>query len=353
MRYCFFLAAALLAWTASGAERVFNFGEYTLDQSPSNFVSTVTGQGKPADWKVILDQAPSAMPARDPNAPAMTQHAVVAQMGGLPVNQYFPMLVFNEDKFEDFTFSTRFKIVGGGLAQMGGIVFRYQDPKNYYVLTASVLDQRFWFFKIVNGVRSDKLIGPQIEIARDQWREMAVQCEGNHIHCLLDGKEIIPMITDSSFVDGKIGFWTKSDSVVYFTDAKVNFTPRETLAQSLVSDSVTEFPKLQGMKIFAIRSGETNTVVVAAKDLKELRQPGGKTELDVIHSGKSYISRDKKAGTVTVTMPLRDRNGDAIAAVAFLMKTFPGEMDDTAALKAKTMMKKMEPRVTSLEDLLQ
>ena len=75
---------------------------------------------------------------------------------------------------------------------MGGIVFRYQDPKNYYVLTASVLDKHFWFFKIVNGVRSDKLIGPPIEIAKDEWHEMAVQCEGNHIHCLLDGKEIIP-----------------------------------------------------------------------------------------------------------------------------------------------------------------
>jgi Domain of Unknown Function (DUF1080) len=353
MRYCLFLAAALLACPASGAERVFNFGEYTFDQTPSNFVSAVTGSGKPGPWKVILDETPSAMPARDTNAPAMTQHAVVAQMGGLPVNLHFPMLVFNDEKYDDFTFSTRFKIVGGGLAQMGGIVFRYQDPKNYYVLTASVLDKHFWFFKIVNGVRSDKLIGPPIEIATGEWHEMTVQCDGNHIHCLLDGKETIPMITDSSFVNGKVGFWTKSDSAVYFTDAKVNFTPRETLAQSLVSDVLTEFPKLDGIKMFAIRPGETNAVVVAGKDPKELRQPGGKEELDVIHNGRSYIGRNKKVGTVTVTAPLRDRNGDAIAAVAFVMKTFPGETDDTAALRAQAMMKRMQPRVTSLEDLLQ
>jgi hypothetical protein len=35
------------------------------------------------------------------------------------------------------------------------------------------------------------------------------------------------------------------------------------------------------------------------------------------------------------------------------MKSFPGEMEDTAALKAQAMMKTMQPRVTSLEDLLQ
>jgi hypothetical protein len=351
MRYCFLLAA-LLAWTASGAERVFNFGEYSFDQTPSNFVSAVTGRGGLGDWKVMLDEAPSLMPARDTNAPAMTQHAVLAQLDRYRVDQHFPVIVCNDDKFDDFTFSTRFKIVSGGVAQMGGIVFRYQNPTNYYVLVASVLDKHFWFFKIVNGVRSDRLIGPAIEISKNEWHEMSVKCEGNHINCLFDGKQIIPMMTDDSFMSGKVGFWTKSDSVVYFTDSKVDFTPRDILAQALVSDTVQEYSRVLDMKIFAIRPGDTNVVVVASKDPKDLRQRGGKVETDVVHNGKSYYGRDKKAGTVTVTAPLRDRNGDVIAAVVFVMKAFPGETEDTALVKSQTMIKKLEPRVTSLDDLL-
>jgi hypothetical protein len=351
MRYCFFLAV-LLAWTASGAERVFNFGEYPFDKTPSNFISAVTGRGAPGEWKVMLDEAPSLMPARDTNAPSMTQHAVLAQLERFAVDQHFPVLVYNDDKFGDFTFNTRFKIVAGGLGQMGGVVFRYQDPQNYYVLVASVLDKHFWFFKIVNGVRSERLIGPAIEISKNEWHEISVKCEGNHIDCLFDGKQIIPMITDDSFSSGKVGFWTKSDSVVYFTDAKVNFTPRETLAQALVSDTVREYSRVLGMKIFAAHPGDTNVIVVAAMDPKELRKPGGKTEDDVVHNGRSYFGRDKKAGTVTVTVPLRDRNGDAVAAVAFVMKAFPGETEETALVKSRTMIKKLEPRVTSLEDLL-
>ena len=352
MRHCFLLLA-LLAWTASGAEHVFNFGEYPFDQAPSNFVSAVTGAGKPGEWKVMLDQAPSLMPARDTNAPAMTQHAVLAQLERFALDQHFPVLTYNDEKFDDFTFSTRVKIVGGAVGQMGGVVFRYRDPKNYYVLVASVLDKHFWFFKIVNGLRSERLIGPAIEIAKDEWHDISVQCQGNHINCLFDGKQIIPMITDDSFSSGKVGFWTKSDSVVYFTDAKVNYTPRETLAQTLVSETTADYSRVLGMKIFAMRPGDTNSVVVAAKDAKDLRQAGGKVETDVIHNGKSYLSRDKKAGTMTVTAPLRDRNGDSIAAVVFVLKAFPGETEDTALVKSQTMIKKIEPRVTSLNDLLQ
>jgi hypothetical protein len=346
------LAAACLTTAAFGAERDFNFGEYPVGETPSNFLSTVTGEGQPGSWKIILDETPSAMPARDPKAPAVTERAVLAQLSRSAVDAHFPVLVLNDDTFNDFTFSTRFKIVGGAMAEMAGVVFRYQDEKNYYVLMASALDNRFWFFKIVNGIRS-KLIGPPIDIPKNEWHGITVQCEGNHIHCQLDGKEIIPMITDTSFSGGKVGFWTKSDSVSYFADAKLEFTPRETLAQSLVSDTLKKFSKLEDLKIFAVPPGGHEPQVVAGKDEKDIHQPGGDAERDVIHNGKSYFGRNKKRGTVVVTVPLRDRNGEPIAAVVFEMKSFPGEMEDTAALKAQAMMKTMQPRVTSLEDLLQ
>ena len=38
-----------------------------------------------------------------------------------------------------------------------GVAFRYQDPKNYYVVRASALGGNVRFYKFVNGVRSDPL----------------------------------------------------------------------------------------------------------------------------------------------------------------------------------------------------
>jgi hypothetical protein len=353
MRNVIFLAAALLALPVFGTERVLNYGDYPLDSTPSNFVSTVGGTGKPGSWKIILDDAPSAMPGRNPDSHTLTKQSVVAQLAEVGINDHFPMLVLNDETFDDFKFTTRFKIAGGGVAKMAGIVFRYQNEKNYYVLMASVLDHHFWFFKVVNGLRSDKLIGPQIQISENEWHEMSVQCEGNHIHCLLDGKEVIPMLTDSSFTKGKIGFWTKSDSVSYFADSKITYTPQEILAQILVNDALTKFSKLVDLKIFATRPGGSEPVIVASKESKQLGEPGGKVEKDVIANAKSYYGKDKKAGTVTLTVPLRDRNGDSVAAIAVIMKSFPGETEDTAAIRTQTIVKSLEPRVTSLEDLLQ
>src|SRR5215469_10452266 len=139
MRTSVFAMTVLLALPVLAAERNLNFGDFPLDQTPSNFLSTVGGQGKPGDWRVILDDTPSAMPSRNPNAPSLTQHSVVAQLARNAINEHFPMLVLNDDTFGDFKFTTRFKIAGGALAEMAGIVFRYQDEKNYYVLMASAL----------------------------------------------------------------------------------------------------------------------------------------------------------------------------------------------------------------------
>lgn len=354
MRNVIFLATALLALPAFGNERGLNFSDYPLDETPSNFVSAVGGSGDRGRWKIILDDIPSAMPARDPNAPALAKHSVLAQLARDQIQNHFPMLVLNDDSFGDFTFTTRFKIVSGDITKMAGIVFRYQDEKNYYVLMASARDNHFWFFKVVDGYRG-KLIGPQVTIPRNEWHAITVQCEGDHIHCLLDGKEIIPMITDAvdSFKTGKVGFWTMADSVSYFADAKISYTPRQILAQTLVDDSLKRFPKLVTLKIFATRAGESGPVVIAGKDGKQVGQPGGKVEQDVIANGRSYYGKDKKAGTVTLTVPLRDRNGDSVAALAVVMKTFPGETEDTAAIKSQSVVQNIEPRISSLQDLLE
>lgn len=352
MRNFILCVAVLLALRAAAVERSINFSDYPLEQTPTNFNSIVAGQGKPGDWKVILDDDASALPSLTPNAPAVAKRAVLAQLARDPRNDHFPMLVLTNESFGDFKFSTRFKIVGGGSAQMAGIVFRMQDEKNYYVLMASALDNRFWFFKVVDGQRGP-LIGPTAEIHKGEWHELAVECEGNHIRCLLDSKELIPTMTDSSFIAGKLGFWTKSDSVSYFVDAKLNYTPREILAQTLVNDATNEFPRLLGLKIFAARAGEKNPVIIASDDQKEIGAAGSEVENDVIRNGKVYYKKEKAKGSVTVTVPLRDRNGDAVAAVAVVMKPFPGETQDTAALRAQSVVKKgMQPRVPSLEDLL-
>ena len=58
-------ALALLTLPLAAAERKFDFSEVRENQTPPGFRSTVTGQGKPGDWRVILDEVPSLLPGAD------------------------------------------------------------------------------------------------------------------------------------------------------------------------------------------------------------------------------------------------------------------------------------------------
>ena len=167
---------------------------------------------------------------------------VLAQLSEDITDERFPMLLYDDQEFGDFEFTTRFMNVRGAFEQMAGLAFRVVDENNYYYVRASSIGSTFRFFKVVKGLRSDA-IGVDLEIQRGQWHEMSVRCHGNQIECFLNGKQVIPTITDNSFIAGMVGFWTKSDAVAYFTDAHLSFTPRETTGEVLIREALRQYPR--------------------------------------------------------------------------------------------------------------
>src|SRR3989442_14128579 len=137
MRSALFWVLALLALPALAAERKFDFGEFRENQTPPGFRSAVTGQGKPGDWKIILDDVPPLLPPLTPQAPAVTKRAVLAQLSQDPTDEHFPLLIFEDEIFGDFTLNTRFKTVRGLSEQMAGIAFPLQNENQYYLLRAT------------------------------------------------------------------------------------------------------------------------------------------------------------------------------------------------------------------------
>ena len=347
MRNIFWLLClAMTSLPAVAAEKFFSFSE-SLDKTPTGFRSALTGQGKPGDWKIILDDAPSAFQALTPQATAsVAKKPVLAQLSEDMRDEHFPILIYDGDGYGDFTFTTKFKTVKGVMEQMAGVAFRIQDETNYYVVRASSIGNTFRFYKVVNGERGT-IVGPEIKIEKNVWHEITVDCKGNQIHCLLNGKEVIPAITDNTFTSGKIGFWTKSDSVSYFADPKITYTPREPYLQKLLGDALKKNPKLLGLKVFA--PSEKSCAVIASIHPEDRGQLGGKTEEAVLMKGEVGFRRTK--GEVTVTWPLRDRNGDPIAALQVAMKGFPGETEQTAILRGLPIKKEIEASLQDAKDL--
>jgi hypothetical protein len=337
---------AAFAFSTSAAELSFDFAQMTVGQSPTGFVSTVTAEGKPGDWKIIEDEVPSAFAPLSPNAPKTNKRRVLAQVSQDQTDEHFPLLIFGGETFGDFSLTTKFKCVSGEKEQMAGIAFRIQDEKNYYVVRASALGNSFRFYKFVNGMRSAP-IGPEVKVTPNTWHEMTISCKGSEIRCSLNGQEI-PMMTDHSFAAGKIGFWTKSDSVSYFTDAKMTYTPREPLAQKIIRDMMTNNPRLIGLKLFA-HDGNQQMKLLASSNEKEIGQSGTEVEENVVAKDQVYTAKTRQ--TVTVILPVRDRNGDAIAALHVIMKSFLGQTENNAIARALPLNQELSHRIASAKNL--
>ncbi len=341
------LLAVLVVVSSPGAELAFNFGDSASDNLPPGFTNIVVGKGEPGGWKIVMDEMPTAFAPLTDKTPGSSRRAVLAQTSMDITDEHFPVLVYTKETFDDFTLTTKFKLVEGVSEQMAGLVFRFQDERNFYVMRASGLGNNVRFYKVVESLRSQP-IGPSVPVARRVWHELKLECRGNKITGWLNGELVIPELMDTSFKSGKIGFWTKSDSVSYFTDAKITFTPRESPAQILVRDTLAKYPRLLGLKIYLLdEKGQPR--VVASRDEQEVGETGGNPEKTVIAGGKVFYGKGND--TVSVLQPLRDRNGEPIAAVRLTMTSFTGQTEQSALQRALPIVKSMQARVRSLDEL--
>jgi hypothetical protein len=332
----------------SAAELVFDFGQSAETNPPAGFRSAITGSGRPGTWHILMDEVPPILAPLTPQAPVVTRQPVLAQVSEDPSDEHFPLLIYEGEVFDDFTFSTRFKLVQGKVEQMAGLAFRIQNETNYYVVRASALGNTFRFYKVVDGARGT-VIGPEIKIPSGEWHEMSVTCKGNEIRCALNGKEVIPPLQDNTFSLGKVGFWTKSDSVSYFAGARVVYRPREMPAKRLVQNAMKEYSRLLGLEIYMARAESETPKCIAGFPESVVGKTGGAAELDVIRRGAMYYGKEKES--VSVTRPLRDKNGDPIAAVRVKMKTFAGQTEQNAIVRAMPVVNMLQGGVQNREDL--
>jgi hypothetical protein len=154
----------------------------------------------------------------DANAPSKPN--VVAQISTDKTDYRFPLLVSDEGSFKDLELSVKFKAVAGEVDRAGGLVFRLKDANNYYIVRANALEDNYRLYHVVKGSRR-QFAGVNFKVTSGEWHELKIECVGNKIMCYYDGVKKIEA-TDDTFKDsGKIGLWTKADSVTYFDDVKV------------------------------------------------------------------------------------------------------------------------------------
>jgi hypothetical protein len=208
----FFLSVFLILSSALFGE-VINFDKDEAEKAPTGFIFGLTGKGKPGVWVIKKDTtAPSAQ-------------NILAQMNADPVSYRFPLCVYEAFTAKDVDLSVKYKPVSGQEDQAAGIVWRYQDQDNYYIVRANARENNVVLYKVEKGVRTDlplvgkgRTYGVKAKIASGEWGILRVVVEGSRFEVYSNGIKLFE-VEDTTFpMAGKVGLWTKADSITLFDD---------------------------------------------------------------------------------------------------------------------------------------
>ena len=199
-----------------GKSFTYNFDKDPAGGLPAKFHSALTGSGAPGVWAITADTS------------APSQPNVLAQTSADKTSYRFPLAIADEGSFRDLDLSVRFKTISGRVDQAAGLVWRLKDANNYYIVRANALEGNVVLYKVQSGKRTDlpvkgegRTYGKKASVPSGQWNELRVTAAGNLFEVYLNNRKLYE-VEDNTFPEGgKVGLWTKADSVTHFDDLRV------------------------------------------------------------------------------------------------------------------------------------
>jgi hypothetical protein len=205
-RWAIFAATFFLMEMNDMSNHAISFESNQIGAGPEGWTSTLTGSGDPK-WTVESDET------------APSKSKVLKQSG----RATYPLILKNDTNIKDGFVEMKFKAIAGSQDRAAGIVWRAKDANNYYVTRANALEDNVVLYKTVNGVRSPLDIvgrkggyGIGIKVPANTWHILRIDFKASRFSVSFNGKRVFE-VEDSTFTDaGKVGLWTKADSVTSF-----------------------------------------------------------------------------------------------------------------------------------------
>ena len=209
-------AAAILLQIAARSE-VIRFDSTALGSLPAGWTVGMTHTGGAPRWEVVRDDT-------GPNSPF-----VFAQVSRDATAGRFPLAIWNGAVLRNGEVSVGFKTVEGGIDRAAGIVWRYQDPNNYYIVRANALENNVVLYKVEAGVRQSippkglpsRSYGVKHDIPSGRWNTLRIVFKDSLFTVFLNGDRLFDAEDGTFSQAGKTGLWTKADSLTYFADFTV------------------------------------------------------------------------------------------------------------------------------------
>jgi len=180
------------------AGRVIDFDALPPGAMPPGWTVPRSDPGPTAQWEIRKDET------------APTQPYVLA-------GNQFPLAILDGVMFRDGDLSVRIKPVAG---QASGLVWRYADPRNYYLVRANAADQTVSVLRVQNGQPAAVLASVKYDISPNAWSILKISARGPRFQVYVDHRRVLEGHDGAFTAAGKVGLATIAES--YFDDFRVN-----------------------------------------------------------------------------------------------------------------------------------
>jgi len=199
-------ALCVCATVVSAQTIKVDFEKDETGKPPTGFSFAVTGRAKPGVWIITTDD--------------QGHGNVLVQTDPDPTDYRFPLAVYNDVSAADVALSVQFKAISGKGDQGAGLVWRYRDQDNYYITRCNALEDNCTIYHVING-RRVAFQNHNVKVASNVWHTLAVEATADHFVVTYDGNKVLDA-RDGTFKEpGKVGVWTKADSVMAFDNLSI------------------------------------------------------------------------------------------------------------------------------------
>jgi hypothetical protein len=207
------IVLALLAGCSSPTRFTDGGPEMAPEPGKTYRVSFDEGSGFPDAMSNVLGDWSRAAEASAPSPPN------VLRQTGEYHNADFPRVLLNHLTFTNSTVRVRCRPESGETDRACGLLFRARDSDNYLLTRANALEGNVRFYRVVGGSRM-QLASANRKVTSGAWHTLEAEARGEDVVIRWDGEEVLRS-RDATFARGKVGLWTKADSVTAFDDLEV------------------------------------------------------------------------------------------------------------------------------------
>jgi hypothetical protein len=187
----------------------------TFDQEPVG--------APPAGFSFAAARLPAAGPwvVRADGANRYLAHPAIASP-----TEGFSLAVLDIIPPVDLRLSARIKLVEG--SRVGGLVWRYQNPENFFAVALDLGGQAMALYRVARGNRIRLEFEDDLELDRDAWHVVRVEHDDGRIRVSLGGIGVMRARDRGATDAGRAGVWSDGTATAWFDDVQVEDAPGET-----------------------------------------------------------------------------------------------------------------------------